>query len=59
MMPGRIDRLVGAIERLICAKTTEIWMNIIIGTGLVLLTIWGVQAIYTALHQFAKMNGVM
>ncbi len=56
---NRMDRLAEAIERLVCAKTNEIWMSIVIGFGLVMLVVWGFQAVCFALREFGRANGVM
>ncbi|CEP67845.1 Uncharacterized [Moorella glycerini] len=52
------DRLAAALEHLICAKTNEIWMEIVIGFGLVMLVIWGFQAVCIGLREIAKAGGM-
>jgi len=55
---NRLDRLAAAGERLITAKTNEIWMGIVIGFGLVMFLIWGFQAVCLGLREIAKAGGM-
>lgn len=65
----RIDRLAIAlerflnakaelIERTIVAESNKIWMGVVVGFGLVMLTIWGFQAVCIALRELARTAGM-
>lgn len=54
----RLDRLAEAGERLITAKTTETWMGVALGFGLVMFLVWGFQAVYLGLRMIAKAGGM-
>lgn len=58
-----LDRFLNAkaelIERAIVAETNKVWMSIVLGFGLVMLVIWGFQAVCIALREFGRANGVM
>jgi hypothetical protein len=57
-MQNKLDKLAEAGERLITAKTTETWMGVIIGFGLVMLLIWSFQAVCLGLREIAKAGGM-
>ncbi len=52
------DRLAEAGEKLITAKTAEVWFGIIIGWGLVMFVVWGMQALFIAAREIARMGGM-
>lgn len=54
----RLDKLAEAGERLITAKTAEIWMSVVIGFGLIMLVIWGFQTVCLALRELARTAGI-
>lgn len=58
MTAGRMDRLAEALERLITAKTNEIWMSVVIGFGLVMFLIWATQALFIAAREIARAGGM-
>jgi len=57
-MPGKLDKLAAAGERLITAKTAEIWMGIIIGAALVMFLVWSFQAVCLGLREIARAGGM-